>query len=1240
MKKTFNKILIIIFWIGALLLPFFTSLGVKEVTNNINYNNFNYQQKPNNLAAKDKQIATIHTSSIDWSGFNKIAKQLPTWQGTSSKSLTSTKGYYHYLVALDSNIPDFPDGPNFDTDVWNYFYFYNDIGSNNSTNHVVRANDWFPYMPFDWEDPEASLQIAHMIITASGDTYFSPLDAAHPDLPEMTYTIEPGVITTQTLSYQAPILNSSQISINENDDFNITFDFAYNDGPGHVMVKANDIEIYNIDLTASGITTFSYAPPLNYADYKFDFYLNDTLIPSLTKTIKSSFQVATVENLAAYQVKANYQPTVKSIIENGIAGASLTLNNPSEIEVKKIQFILKDQNDAILGYKNATISASDINTYDASFDDIGLIAGEYKIDYEITFNTDTSKGPFQDPLVGNVGALTLATILIDIPQLDFNSLEVVNHPTFEENISNWDNGQVTVNYSLNKIDEANNIQDATYHLYQVGQEKPIASGSLLNQTNLSFMNLKAGTYYIKWEFSWNILGEIGLLLQNGQTENVTLVEKEQDKPIISSNSISTTKYYNSHHKAFANGVIVFDDYGDLIGKKVKITPTSNGQSEPSKTFTIFSYGVININRWELATHGEYTFEVEVLSYQVNSKQATYDYPVGTTNPFAVTVYHRPFIDNTSIILDDNKNIALNFDFTLNDGPGQVVIKVNDITWYQQNLQHDSKETIIFTPPLEYSDYTFDFYLNGLLISELSQSIKSAFQLASIVDAQAYEIKADYQPSSGSISHNGVVGASVTLANPSNVIVESINFILKDNNGITIATKAGIKAPNNTNTYTAAFDENALASGNYQISYEIVFNNNPLIGPSQEIITNTMEIFLATSLVSDPQVDFNALEVENHPSFITDAANWDNGVVKVHYDINMITDFNVFESATYTLYREGVSDPVTSGSLLNGHNVLTFTDLQTGYYYLVWTLNYTVNGESMELLNRQTSSVFLQDINLKQPQISMVNFEPTFYYSNAHPGAINGQIVLNNYEDAINKELKITPIINGEAEESRIFNIPISGIIDLADWNLKAKGAYVLKLEIINYQINSMQNEADYLIGKSPTFNIEQHNFEAPIVNTIANRSSDGSKLTLNLISEETNSPQPWLDVDHFQMKLEINYFGGTKQIIVFDETWNNGLWNTHFGQAIFEFQLDYVTEIENVVLEGQFTNSYMPDSHHDLKVMRAVDNVTVEIENDWEDIINNPIVIAALVGVTILIGLYAIGLPIIYQIIKNKTPKP
>lgn len=541
-------------------------------------------------------------------------------------------------------------------------------------------------------------------------------------------------------------------------------------------------------------------------------------------------------------------------------------------------------------------------------------------------------------------------------------------------------------------------------------------------------------------------------------------------------------------------------------------------------------------------------------------------------------------------IDINKNSSefiININFALNDGPSDFIIKANDITIYNQPLL-DGLNEVIYDAPTFNQVYLFDFYLNGELLPTYSESLLSPFTNASVQSLSSYQVKPNYQPPSGSIASNGIVGASITLSNPSNIVIESVNFILKDLTNNQLISQLGTISASDINTYNIAFDQYLLNEGIYNIDYIVTFNNDANLGPYQSAISGSFDqAIITTERPSEPKVSFNLLEVINHPT----STNWNNGHVKVHYSMNMIEPTNTFASAHYRVIDSENQNIVIEGNLpyTEVGGILDLNNLVRGNYYLEWDLTYVHDDDIFDPLIGQTSTVLLEDLALKTPTIFNTDLVATEWYSSSKSGNINGYIQLSNFEDAIGKTLQITPFLNNVAENAKEFIIPENGVIVVENMALNSYGEYQLKFAILNYKINSQQNNSDLLLNDTYDTTIIKHVFLAPDISASATYSANQDRIFVTFHALDGTPENPWLDIESFQASIEIDFNDNIRQIISFDETWANANWNALFPQVTFEFPLSNDSGITNININAQFANSHMNDQKN-IDVTRAVDS--------------------------------------------------
>lgn len=602
-------------------------------------------------------------------------------------------------------------------------------------------------------------------------------------------------------------------------------------------------------------------------------------------------------------------------------------------------------------------------------------------------------------------------------------------------------------------------------------------------------------------------------------------------------------------------------------------------------------------------------------------------------------YHYEFIApeiNNILIETLNSDFKIVVDFNLNDGPGNFEIKANNISVYHESLA-DGMTTITYRPPIEYNDYTFDFYLNGNLIIDASQTLKSGFTKARVTQANAYQVKPNFQPNSQTIAANGIIGASVTIANPSNIAITNVEFTLKDADNKILGHKIGMQNASDINTYNVSFDQIGLAAGTFIIDYIVNFNTNQNT-LHQDPLTDSLNAIINQQLVTDPQLNFNSIEVNVHPFFEDKISNWNNGVANVNYTLNEVDPNNSIQSATYELYQEKMVEPIANGNLLKGSNTLTFANLTTGSYYIKWNLTWVINSDpQVHSASDQTVSVLLQDINLSSPKLKTLDLHTTEWYSDSKKGTMQGYIQLENFQNAINKTLLITVKFANKIETTKAFIIPSDGIIAINDWILASHGEYQLEFVIQDYQINSKQEEVDYLISNSETIFISQHIFAAPDIEASATYNADHTKIFVTFHSLNGTPDQPWLDVENFQAIVEIDYVNKIRQIITFDETWASAKWNNLFAQVTFDFDLNNNAGIEVIRIYGQFSNPYMA-AEKNIDVTRSVES-QIPINQKDSDIFKNDGVIAGIVLGSLLLGGLAIGLPTTLVILNKRKGK-
>lgn len=775
MNKLFKKVL---FFLSLFLLPLsaiFISFANK---------NNQYQSQKNSIVSYETSepelmmsTANINTTNVDWSGFNDVNLQYPTWQG----DITIPSGWstinYVYLLLFDKTNMEVPiDDPLAFNTIWNHTKVYNILNLGTTSSSTVSQNDWIVSNAIDW-NATLEYQLAYMYIEMNtGMLYFSTLGTTPTEVTDVTYTMEPGVEDAFLLGHQHAVLDSSDVIINNQDDFEVTFGLTFNDGPANVKVKANDVEIFNQDYTADANETFTYAPPLEHTEYTFDFYLNDTLVPGLTKTLTSPFQNANTTSATSYVVKPNYQPSTGSIPANGEVGASVVINNPSNVPVEGVEFTLKNDQGTELASKFGTIAPNDLNTYEVAFIDQDLDAGTYTIDYKINFNIDPSAGPNQGPLSGTVNVV-LTTTIFAAPELTFDQLIVGNHPSFVEGVSNWDNGEATVNYVFDRMALENVIISLDYVLHEttLGQ---ISSGTIDPNTtsgSLSFNNLASGEYYITWDMTWALNGESGTVNHSGQTENITLVEVEQLLPIILSSDLSTTEVY-PNLPAQVNGTITLHNFADIIGKNIEITPMLNGSPLTTQTFSVPNDGIIQLSNWEFTSDGDYTFAIKVLDYKINSSQVEADLSIGETDSLTIIEHQftTPNINSNAERNNETNVLTLSVE-ALNGTSEKPWI---DAEGFNATLTvryvDGTTQQIPFTDAWENSTWdlnsptaSFDFELNNteaidliLISGEFISPLFPNTRSINIINPQVTETNLPVTQSTNSLSTGAIVGISV------------------------------------------------------------------------------------------------------------------------------------------------------------------------------------------------------------------------------------------------------------------------------------------------------------------------------------------------------------------------------------------------------------------------------------------------------------------------------------------------
>lgn len=674
MVSFFKKIFL---FLAMFLLPLISILTSSVSINNSNRkvnNNINFQNTGPELLNTGTPLLNIHTDAVDWSAFNQVDQGFPNWDATISQDPGyTTNNFAMYVSLYDATSPIYPN-PNWGVFDWNKLYAVANVlldFENSSSLSVDNNTPWVVTNPIDYNNPNLEVRIVYFaVLLNSGLNTISPIYEANPHMPFLNLTMEPGVMDTKKLGAVPGEMANSNVVLNGNNDFDVSVDVTYNDGPAHTKILANGVEIYNNNILADTNVNFQYSPPLEYTDYTFEFYINDVLEPTLTKTVKSGFNEATIANSFGYEAKPNYQPSIGSIPVNGEAGAGVTLDNPSNITVDNVKFVLKDNLGGELATKLGSVAPGNLNTYEAVFNNgVALAPGNYTIDYTVNFNSDPLAGPTQSPLTGSVTS-TITTVTIPAPEISFDEIVVSNHPSYIEGVSNWDNGTATVNYVIDQMSPENIILTIEYTLHET-TNGIITTGTINpanSNGNITFNNLEAGNYYITWNMTWALNSEAGTTSHSGQTLAVDLVEVERETPIILATDLTATDWYNPTVLGIGSGTITLHDFADIIGKTITITPTIGGIDEPSQNFVVPSNGIIDIGNWELAGVGDYTFTLKVLDYKITSDQVDPDYIIGTT-PIVTVVVHQfeaPNIGTTATRFIETNTLSITFESL--DGP--------------------------------------------------------------------------------------------------------------------------------------------------------------------------------------------------------------------------------------------------------------------------------------------------------------------------------------------------------------------------------------------------------------------------------------------------------------------------------------------------------------------------------------------------------------------------------------------
>ncbi|NQX83523.1 MAG: hypothetical protein HRS50_02330 [Mycoplasmataceae bacterium] len=598
-------------------------------------------------------------------------------------------------------------------------------------------------------------------------------------------------------------------------------------------------------------------------------------------------------------------------------------------------------------------------------------------------------------------------------------------------------------------------------------------------------------------------------------------------------------------------------------------------------------------------------------------------------------YIEPVIDNFRIFEIEKEKIILKYDIQINGGPSNVSITANGLEVYNKNIVNSGADkTFVLNNPEEGIEYTFEIFLNGAIKGTVSDF--SLFDKAQVIGWTTYS-KNNFTTDAG-ITENGLAGAQLTLLNPSNVEIKSVNFELKNIDETSIAIKAGTISASDINTYVVNFSENPLVGEEYLISYTIEFNEDESSGPHQLSLSDEMSVIISNEKISGPIINFNSIEVINHPD-ATDS--WNNGNANANYSINNNPAKASIKTMTYKLYKENSTpqndEIISSGDLVEGNNKnLSFIDLTSGNYYVEWEVKWKVlDPDGSEVGNEQTTNgktaitSFIEK-DQQTPTIGTVNLTSTDWLYETNNATVNGQIVLNNSSEVFGKKAKITAIKDSIEINSIESAIGANGVIEITDLKLDSEGDYTFKIEVLDHRINS-SSPVNYEVGTTDVLTINKYQFLVPTIE--ANAVQIQNKLHITFHSLDGTQDKPWLDMDEVEIELKINYKDGTSQnvkdLIAVPEDWID-----LFPQATFTYDLDKIENIESIDINGKFKNHFM-DEFVEIKIHQNIHSkIPINLSAD-----NSIILEPWMIAIIVLGSVFLLLIPLLMFSIWNQKNK-